>query len=297
MKVFPAVSATFLLFALQILGIANQVYSISITKGNNDNGSSIKPASSTKKKFQCNTRGYDASKELAFQKKLIALKQSKHHMEDFDDADLTPEVGGMVGSTSSTPRIDTRRHSTGSHSLLFVKRSPMAPLQPPALMLPPTRESHTPPVVRSTARTRQRTQTVRNVVQIDVFFHIFTFEGHGGVSNEVIETQLHFLNSAYAVAKFHFINRGVDHHEIHNEHEFLIGPSSQTKSRLRRGGHNALNVYVAGLDEAILGYSSMLLDDIVSSGAKDDGIVISTATLPGGSLDDFNLGTTLIHET
>jgi hypothetical protein len=66
------------------------------------------------------------------------------------------------------------------------------------------------------------------------------------------------------------------------------------KKALRKGGASTLNVYLAELAVRLLGYSTFPWD--YSSNPLNDGVVIHSPTLPGGTYAPFNLGRTLSHE-
>jgi hypothetical protein len=71
------------------------------------------------------------------------------------------------------------------------------------------------------------------------------------------------------------------------------------KATLRRGGPATLNIYTVGFvnvePAGLLGYATFPADYAGNPG--DDGVVISFATLPAGTLTNFNLGRTATHET
>lgn len=66
------------------------------------------------------------------------------------------------------------------------------------------------------------------------------------------------------------------------------------KASLKQGGNNALNVYTVQLTTGLLGWSTFPVATLFD--ANRDGIVISYRTLPGGDLEPYNLGDTLVHE-
>ncbi|KAF8995393.1 hypothetical protein BDQ17DRAFT_1365766 [Cyathus striatus] len=78
------------------------------------------------------------------------------------------------------------------------------------------------------------------------------------------------------------------------------GPGASTsiqtamKTKLRVGGVKDLNIYTVGGHQGLLGYSTFPVD--YEGNPTDDGVVVSYASLPGGSMEFFNLGRTITHE-
>ena len=66
------------------------------------------------------------------------------------------------------------------------------------------------------------------------------------------------------------------------------------KRRLRKGGAETLNLYIAQLSELVLGYATY--PHWYRDRPVLDGVVIDWRSLPGGSLRDFSKGYTGVHE-
>ena len=67
------------------------------------------------------------------------------------------------------------------------------------------------------------------------------------------------------------------------------------KTYLRRGKVDTLNVYTVGFTNyGLIGYGSYPW--LYRDNPTDDGVVIKHSTVPGGTLDLYNLGRTLTHE-
>ena len=73
---------------------------------------------------------------------------------------------------------------------------------------------------------------------------------------------------------------------------------TEMKSALRQGGASTLNIYTVGFTSIVplglLGYTTF--PDVYQSDPTDDGVVLSYATLPGGTSVNHNLGITGTHE-
>jgi hypothetical protein len=171
--------------------------------------------------------------------------------------------------------------------------------------------AHEPPGAHSTeqgaevpvrARGRKAAQAFGAV--IDVHFHVIN-EGpalaEGNLRDATVRRQVDVLNSTFAGARggvqtpFSFDLVSIDH--TTNAAWFNMGFGSkeerQAKAALRRGDANDLNIYsVAGA--GFLGWATFPS----SYGGKplQDGVVINFGSVPGGSIEDFDLGFTATHE-
>jgi hypothetical protein len=108
------------------------------------------------------------------------------------------------------------------------------------------------------------------------------------------------LNSAYGGALggadtgVRFTLAGVTHTSNSGWFRDPLGSDYAMKRKLRVGGTETLNLYLAQLAELTLGYSTYPFwyrDDPIA-----DGVVVDWRSLPGGALRDFNLGYTAVHE-
>ncbi|KAJ3006872.1 UNVERIFIED_CONTAM: hypothetical protein HDU68_003837, partial [Siphonaria sp. JEL0065] len=137
-------------------------------------------------------------------------------------------------------------------------------------------------------------------IVVPTWFHIVTNGAEGDVSDVAIKAQIDVLNADYA-GNVKFVHAGTTRQS--NVKWFVAGPSGagvadyqNMKSTLRRGGPETLNIYTnkpqspAGL----LGVATF--PSSYASSPKLDGALVHYASLPGGTLQSFNLGRTATHE-
>jgi hypothetical protein len=152
----------------------------------------------------------------------------------------------------------------------------------------------------------------RETVNIPVIFHVIS-KGPSAEDGEVPDTMLNeqiaVLNRAYSGetggvdTPFRFSLLGINRVRNPDWHVFAPGSTIEVevKPQLKTGGANVLNVYLVdietpdGSEGQILGYSTLpvlyrLLEPY-------DGIVMNFRTLPGGSLNNYNTGHVLVHES
>jgi hypothetical protein len=132
---------------------------------------------------------------------------------------------------------------------------------------------------------------------IPVYWHtIRSSSGAGGVTSQQINDSIAVLNAAYAgSAGFSFTLVSTD--VSNNDSWYTCTGStceSQMKNALRQGGSNALNVYSNNMGGGLLGWATF--PSSYASNPLDDGVVILSASVPGGSAAPYNEGDTATHE-
>lgn len=143
------------------------------------------------------------------------------------------------------------------------------------------------------ARTRSYTP-----INVPVYFHVIQDSyGSNTVTVSQIQQQMNVLNAAYAKGKIQFSLEGIDTVTYDPWFYGLIPGSydaSVMKAYLRRGGSDALNVYILYPGNRLLGWSTF--PSGYASNPDEDGVVVLYASLPGGAAAPYNGGDTLTHE-
>ncbi len=132
---------------------------------------------------------------------------------------------------------------------------------------------------------------------VNVYWHSITdSSGNGGASTTAINNQIAVLNAAYASTGFSFNLVSVD--TTANSTWYTVGYGSTNeknmKQALRQGTADDLNIYSANIGGGLLGWATF--PSSYASRSWDDGVVLLTASLPGGSAAPYNLGDTATHE-
>ncbi len=132
---------------------------------------------------------------------------------------------------------------------------------------------------------------------ISVYFHNITdAAGNGGATTKMIADQIAVLNAAYAPWGWQFNLVGTTTTANSTWYSSCEQSATETamKTALRQGGAEALNIYACNMGGGLLGYATF--PSSYSSNPKKDGVVVLTASLPGGSAAPYNLGDTATHE-
>ncbi len=132
---------------------------------------------------------------------------------------------------------------------------------------------------------------------VNVYFHTITnTSGAGAVSGAQIQAQIDVLNAAYAGKGFQFVLTASDTTANNTWYTVGYGSTAETamKTALRRGSADDLNLYAANIGGGLLGWATF--PSSYASKPSMDGVVMLTASMPGGSAAPYNLGDTATHE-
>ena len=132
---------------------------------------------------------------------------------------------------------------------------------------------------------------------INVYVHVIKGSATtGNVSNKQIADQITVLNNAFRSAGFQFALAGTD--TTVNADWYTAGPNTsaedQMKATLRLGTAADLNIYASNPGGGLLGWATF--PSSYSNHPTDDGVVILSASMPGGDAAPYNLGDTATHE-
>ncbi|KAL9106339.1 MAG: hypothetical protein Q9227_008608 [Pyrenula ochraceoflavens] len=152
-----------------------------------------------------------------------------------------------------------------------------------------------------------------------MYFHIVTSAAAADPSNlkyvkdAMWRNQLAILSRSYANSSIYFSFQGVT--RTINDTWAANGDDIAMKTALRQGTYSTLNVYfqsdlqtapdpslpvTPGYSDVLLGYCSLpsagVTTDTPSSSYASDGCNILSGTMPGGTVTDYNMGGTAIHE-
>jgi hypothetical protein len=136
-------------------------------------------------------------------------------------------------------------------------------------------------------------------ISVPVWVHVIQ-DDQLGAPDSAVQQQIAVLNSAYSGGfggvdtGVRFTLAGVTHTSSSVWFRNPLGNDGAMKRRLKVGGAETLNLYVAQLSELMLGYSAYPFwyrDDPIA-----DGVVVDWRTLPGGPMREFDRGFTAVHE-
>ncbi|KAG6848125.1 hypothetical protein H0H93_003187 [Arthromyces matolae] len=134
---------------------------------------------------------------------------------------------------------------------------------------------------------------------INVYFHVImhndTVEG-GNITDSQIQSQIAVLNADYKSTNVTWTLTNTTRTVNSTWADVVKNSAAQTamKKALRKGGAGALNIYAAPTIRNYLGYATFPWD--YEGNPKDDGVVVVSSTLPGGTTEHYNEGRTLTHE-
>jgi len=131
---------------------------------------------------------------------------------------------------------------------------------------------------------------------IPVYVHVIRDNSGGGdVSSSMINAQIAVLNDAYGSYGYSFNLVATDRTNNSSWYTCTGGScESQMKNALRQGSADDLNMYFNNMGQGLLGWATF--PSSYASQPKMDGVVILSASLPGGSAAPYNEGDTATHE-
>ena len=128
------------------------------------------------------------------------------------------------------------------------------------------------------------------VTKVNLHFHVLmNTSGYGNVLDATLKEQLEVLNKDFKKSLFQFVVKSIDRTANDDWYEMEKNSRDErlAKNALRKGTAADLNIYLANLgfsdvDEGLLGWATFP-DEYKKNKKfqKNDGVVISSATLPG----------------
>ena len=132
---------------------------------------------------------------------------------------------------------------------------------------------------------------------INTYIHVIRdANGNGGPTATMIADQMTVLNNAFAGSGVVFTVAGTTTSDNTSWYTATPGTSAETqmKTTLRQGSADDLNLYLNNMGGGLLGWATF--PSSYASKPLMDGIVVLSASLPGGSAANYNLGDTATHE-
>ncbi|QXJ23753.1 zinc metalloprotease [Actinomadura graeca] len=155
---------------------------------------------------------------------------------------------------------------------------------------------HGPRATRSPAAARR----LAAPISVPVYFHVLHDGASGNVSDADVRRQIDVLNASYGgrnggantnvTFKLRQISR-TDNAAWHRDPERY---ERTYKPRLHKGGKETLNLYSAYIGGDLLGWSTFPWK--YKAEPRMDGVTIHYASMPGGSIENFNRGFSATHE-
>ncbi|WP_344596493.1 zinc metalloprotease [Actinomadura vinacea] len=138
-------------------------------------------------------------------------------------------------------------------------------------------------------------------VKVPVYFHVLHNGTSGNLSDDKIRRQIQVLNEVHggnsgrgARTGFTFSLSGVTRTNNSSWYSDPMRHEKTFKPKLHKGGAGTLNLYSANMGDDMLGWSSFPWK--YKTEPKIDGVVLHPDSLPGGPIENFNLGHTATHE-
>jgi Pregnancy-associated plasma protein-A len=151
---------------------------------------------------------------------------------------------------------------------------------------------------------RNGSPTTKGGYTINTYVHVITrSNGAGDVTNKQIADQMQVINDGYAgrtgagaaATPFRFVVKGIDRTANNDWYDWSLyedNDDQEAKTRLHRGSMADLNIYIANLQDGLLGYAYYPRTVPLAL----DGLVILNESMPGGDAAPYNGGDTATHE-
>jgi hypothetical protein len=138
-------------------------------------------------------------------------------------------------------------------------------------------------------------------ISIPVWFHVLKNGKKGDVPKAMLQKQLDVLDASYrgkaggANTHVNFWLKGITRT---NNKAWFANPRKYEKAfktKLHKGGKGTLNLYTSNLGSELLGWATWPWD--YKKKPKLDGVVVHYGSLPGSTIQNYNLGYSGTHET
>ncbi|WP_203885180.1 zinc metalloprotease [Planotetraspora kaengkrachanensis] len=145
----------------------------------------------------------------------------------------------------------------------------------------------------------RRRVPVTGEINVPLWVHVIK-DGALGLPDAGVRRQVDTLNAAYGGrlggvdTGVRFVLAGITHTVSKEWFRDPLGNEAAIKTKLRVGGPETLNLYIAQLGELVLGYATYPY--WYQGEPALDGVVIDWRSVPGGPLRDFDKGFTAVHE-
>ncbi|MBF4461808.1 MULTISPECIES: zinc metalloprotease [unclassified Rathayibacter] len=143
------------------------------------------------------------------------------------------------------------------------------------------------------------------VITINTYVHVLqNDDGSGGISLDQIKQQMTVLNAAYSgkasatdaktAFTFRLINADFTNKSAWSSFWAYDDTDKELSTALHKGGLRDLNIFVGHLKGDVLGVANMPWD--AGWYGKQDGVRVTTDSMPGGAFGGYNLGDSVVHE-
>lgn len=142
-------------------------------------------------------------------------------------------------------------------------------------------------------------------IDVNAYVHVITTSSDASTyTQKMVDDQMQVMNEAYNRygVQLSYVNTSYTVNDVWAAAESGSDTELQMKSSLRSGTYADLNLFfMSNLGDGLLGICNFPAD-FNSSDPNDhtldlDGCMVLASTMPGGSMTEYNLGGTAIHET